>query len=186
MTTTDTAQSGTETAAPAASKTHPCACLTGTKHTCDRTTQKAFAQGHDARMASRLAEAVAKDETTVEAAEELIRKAGGSDLLVGKMKRSAELRKQAKDRPAKPRATKKDKAEGEGEHVKATTEEAKAVASAGNGLLGSTVKVFHKEKEYDAAVVRNAAGDMIARHRLIGRNCDHEVDAEGHTGAPIK
>jgi len=192
MTTTPTAESGTPEVAgkPATSanttKTpKQCGCLTGTGNTCDRTTQKAFAQGHDARMASRLAQDVSKGETTAEAAEALIRQAGGSDLLVGKMKHSAELRRTNASKPKQPKgATKAAKAPAAG--PQADTAEAKAVASAGDQLLGSQVKVNHNEKSYDAVIVKDAAGQRVARHRLIGKNCDHEVAEDGTVGDKIK
>lgn len=193
MTTTPTAESGTTEVAgkPATSASttktpKQCGCLTGTGNTCDRTTQKAFAQGHDARMASRLAQAVSKDEMTAEAAEELIRQAGGSDLLIGKMKHSAELRKSSATRP---RATKSPKGETDKAPApgpRADTEEAKAVASAGDQLLGSQVKVSHGDKSYDAVIVKDASGQRVARHRLIGKNCDHEVAEDGTVGDKIK
>ena len=198
MTTTDTAPEGTTTEVagkPATSanttkapKTpKQCGCLTGTGQTCDRTTGKAFAQGHDARMASRLAQAVADpaNDMTVERATELITQAGGSDLLVGKMKHSAELRKTGKDKPAKERKPATDKA-AEGAAELADTPEAKAMVSAGNQLMGSKVKVNHGDKSYDAAVVKDASGQTVARHRLIGQNCDHTVDEDGTTGEKIK
>jgi len=180
MTTTDTAQSGTQ-----ASKTvKQCGCLTGTGQTCDRTTQKAFAQGHDARMASRLAQAVAdpQSELTADQAEALIREAGGSDLLVGKMRHSAELRRDSASRPRTPKTPKEKAPKPEADD----SAEARAVASAGNGLLGTRTQVTHKDKTYDAVVVKDAAGTTVARHRLIGQNCDHEVSDDGTTGAKIR
>lgn len=184
----------TDTAAPAAStepkadktpatpKTKACGCLTGTGQVCDRQTQKAFAQGHDARMASRLAQAVAKGDTTVEDAVRDIQEAGGSDLLIGKMKHSAQLRKDKASAPKAERKPKADKPKGE----QADTPEAKAQQSPGNALLGSKVQVTHGEKTYDAVILKNAADQMVARHRLIGNNCDHEVSEDGTTGAKIK
>jgi len=192
MTTTETAQSGTPQVAgkPAdtASTTKApkqCGCLTGTGQTCDRTTQKAFAQGHDARMASRLAQSVSKDEMTADAAEALIRQAGGSDLLVGKMKHSAELRKTNASKPKQPKSTNKA-AKAPAAGPQADTAEARAVASAGDQLLGSQVKVAHGDKTYDAVIVKDAAGQRVARHRLIGKNCDHEVAEDGTVGDKIK
>jgi len=192
MTTTETVQSGTPQVAgkPAdtASTTKApkqCGCLTGTGQTCDRTTQKAFAQGHDARMASRLAQSVSKDEMTADAAEALIRQAGGSDLLVGKMKHSAELRKTNASKPKQPKSTNKA-AKAPAAGPQADTAEARAVASAGDQLLGSQVKVAHGDKTYDAVIVKDAAGQRVARHRLIGKNCDHEVAEDGTVGDKIK
>jgi hypothetical protein len=192
MTTTDTApaEGTTETAGKPATSANTtktpkqCGCLAGTGQTCDRTTGKAFAQGHDARMASRLAQAVSKGEMAVEDAAKLITDAGGSDLLVGKMKHSAELRK---TNASKPKAAKKDKAaESEQAPEQADTPEAKASASAGDQLLGTKVKVAHGDKTYDAVVLKNAAGTRVARHRLIGQNCDHSVTDDGQTGDKIK
>jgi len=193
MTTTPTAESGTPEVAgkPATSanttKTpKQCGCLTGTGNTCDRTTQKAFAQGHDARMASRLAQSVSKDEMTADAAEALIRQAGGSDLLVGKMRHSAELRKTNASKPKPPKQPKGTSAKAPAAGPQADTAEAKAVASAGDQLLGSQVKVSHGDKSYDAVIVKDAAGQRVARHRLIGKNCDHEVAEDGTVGDKIK
>lgn len=59
---------------------------------CDRTTRKSFAQGHDARMSSRLATEIANGETTAEVATTLVQRAGGTAALVSKMLHSAKLR----------------------------------------------------------------------------------------------
>src|SRR5215831_13519578 len=71
---------------------HACRCLTGTDETCDRTTQKVFAQGHDARMSSRLAQAIAKGEMTKEQATAVLKEAGAGEQLISKTMHSADLR----------------------------------------------------------------------------------------------
>lgn len=190
--TATSAQSAPDKAGKAATPAAPkhCGCLTGTGKTCDRTTQKAFAQGHDARMASRLAQAVAdpNDQMTIDKARELIQEAGGSDLLIGKMAHSAGLRKakasgQSASKPAKSTSA-KGEAKGQ-QHARADDAQARAVASAGSQLLGSKVKVKHGSKEYDAVVVRDASNQVVARHRLTGKNCDHSVTDEGVTGETV-
>lgn len=145
---------------------HPCACLEGTGQVCPAVTRKAFAQDHDARMSSRLAQSVADKKMTMDQAEELLRKAGGSDLLIGKTKRSAQLRS--------------TKGTGEKKATKATkaNEAEQAIAKAAPTILGQTAKVFHGKRRFDATVVRNASDEMVARHRFIGKNCDHEVTFE--------
>jgi hypothetical protein len=192
MTTTDTApaEGTTETAGKPATSANTtkapkqCGCLVGTGQTCDRTTGKAFAQGHDARLASRLAQAVAKGEMTVEEATKLITEAGGSDLLIGKMRHSAELRKNS---AGKPKA-KKDKPAKDASKAPEPSDapEAKAQATPGDPLLGTKVKVAHGDKTYDAVVLKNAASVRVARHRLIGQNCDHSVEDDGTTGEKVK
>ena len=182
MTTNAPAPAAETKQTPATKVVKQCGCLVGTGKECDRTTQKAFAQGHDARLASRLAQAVAAGELTAEAAQKLIEQAGGSDLLIGKMKHSAELRKNKASAPRTPRAPKAPKDAAE----KADTPEARAAQSPGNPLLGTKVKVRHNEKEYDAVVLKDSHDRVIARHRLIGNNCDHEVSPDGTPGAKIK
>lgn len=81
-----------ETTTTKASKVKPCACRIGTGTECERTTSKAFAQGHDAKLSSRLATDVAEGRMDLEEATGLVRKAGGSEALVSKMRHSARLR----------------------------------------------------------------------------------------------
>lgn len=165
---------------PTVPKIKQCACLNGTGKTCPDTTQKAFHQGHDARMASRLAQAVAAGTMELDAAKKLITDAGGSDLLVGKMAHSAQLRKAKAEAPPKVRTPKTPKATAKGEGgTKADSEQAATVATAGKSLMGSKVKAKHGDKDYDAVVVRNASEKIVARHRLQGKNCDHDVNDEG-------
>lgn len=153
---------------------HACACLTGTGKTCPDTTSKAFHQGHDARMASRLAQDVADGKMTVEAADKLIREAGGSDLLAGKMRHSAKLRQdKAAAKAAGPQAEPKAP-----KGLKATKEQAANVAKAPS-LVGSKVKAAHGQRQLDAVIVRNASNDLVARHRLNGKDCDHAVAVDG-------
>lgn len=71
---------------------------------CDRTTNKSFAQGHDAALASRLAQEVADGLITVETAIALVKKAGGSDALVSKTRHSSKLRIERAEAKAKKAA----------------------------------------------------------------------------------
>jgi hypothetical protein len=96
------------TATPAKTIVRNCQCMLGWTGTagsgstlamaedpgvvCDRETRKSFAQGHDARMASRLATEVANGETPLEVARKLVRMAGGTIALESKMAHSAKLR----------------------------------------------------------------------------------------------
>jgi len=141
---------------------HACACLTGTGGTCTATTLKAFAQGHDARMSSRLATMVAEGKISQEDAVKLIRQAGGGDLLVSKTVHSARLRASRGSNEKAPKAKKE-----------AAPEDPKAPS-----VVGHTAEVFHGKRKFNSVVVRNAAGDLAARHRLNGNNCDHEVTVE--------
>jgi hypothetical protein len=142
---------------------HACRC----EAECPARTRKSFAQGHDARMASRLAQAVA-DGTIAEAEEAatLIRLAGGSELLVNKMLRSAESRK---GKPSKASKTHRDQPTGlqAADARIADRQEQRGLRT------GREVTVVHGKKTYKAVMVRNAAGVLMARHRLLGRDCDH-------------
>jgi hypothetical protein len=154
---------------------HGCACLTGTGKQCPDTTLKAFHQGHDARLASRVAQAIADSKMTEAAGLELVKKAGGSDLLIGKTKRSAQLRaEKAAGAAAGPKTTKAATKGG----TKATAEQAQAMAKAAPSVLGTKLKVAHNGKAHDAVVVRNAAGDLVARHRINGKDVDHAITVE--------
>lgn len=76
------------------------------KVVCDRTTGKSFAQGHDAALASRLAQEVADGITNVEVAIALVKAAGGSNALIAKTRHSAKLRVERADAKAKKAAEK--------------------------------------------------------------------------------
>lgn len=96
------------TATPAKTIVRNCQCMLGYTGTagsgstlamaenpgivCDRETRKSFAQGHDARMASRLATEVANGETPLDVARQLVKMAGGTIALESKMAHSAKLR----------------------------------------------------------------------------------------------
>ncbi len=83
---------GTETTA---SKVRNCSCNTrpsGKEGQCDAQTKKSFAQGHDARMSSRVATAIATKQVTMEQGLEEIRKAGGGPALISKTQWSVALR----------------------------------------------------------------------------------------------
>lgn len=180
MSDNQTAQGATEGKAEKAPKApKQCACLTGTGKTCSATTGKSFAQGHDARMASRLAQLVAEDKMTPADAEKLVREAGGGDLLVSKTLHSAKLRKQGgkpKDRQpkgeAKPSKSERDAA-------------AAALAQGGPQVLGTKVKVSHGKRNFDAVVVRNASTKTVARHRFTGKDCDHEIEIKEGANGPV-
>lgn len=160
---------------PSKNAPHPCGCLVGTDKTCDRMTQRAFAQGHDARLSSRLAQEIAAGSITENEAEELIRKVGGSDLLVGKTHHSARLRKTNAEKPPKERKAKVAKPKDDEDDADAPVIE----PSAPRAKLNDKVKVVHKangpagERTFDAVVVRNASQEIVARHRIRGENCDH-------------
>lgn len=74
--------------------------------TCDRTTGKSFAQGHDAALASRLAQEVADGITTIEDAIALVKQAGGSNALITKTRHSAKLRVERAEAKEKKAAAK--------------------------------------------------------------------------------
>lgn len=145
---------------------HNCACLTGTGKTCSATTQRAFAQGHDARMAGRVAQEIADGKMTAEDGEKLIRQAGGGDLLVFKTKHSARLRADRKASGDKPKTPK---------GPRASADQAAAIAKTPS-VVGKETKVFHGKRNFNAVVVRNAQDQLVARHRLNSQNCDHEVE----------
>lgn len=178
MTTTKTRERATQTegkaaAEPTASKIKDCQCLAGTGKQCDGKTTKAFARGHDARMASRLAQAVAEGKTTEAAASKLIREAGGGELLVGKMVHSAALRTERKSAP--PKANTSGRAASKPTGTKASKAGSDESKVEGNPM-GKKVQVSHGKRKYDAVVIRDAGGELRARHRLQGKNCDHELD----------
>lgn len=91
--------------APPASKLGNCRCGTlpgGREGGCTAQTKKSFAQGHDARMSSRIATAIAKGELTESAGTAAIRAAGGGEQLISKTLWSAALRaKKGEPKPAK-------------------------------------------------------------------------------------
>lgn len=160
---------------PSKNAPHPCGCLVGTAKTCDRMTQRAFAQGHDARLSSRLAQEIAAGEITEDEAEKLIRKVGGSDLLVGKTHHSARLRKTNAEKPPKERKAKVAKPKDDEDDADAPVIE----PSAPRAKLNDKVKVTHQiagkdDRKFDAVVVRNASQVIVARHRIRGENCDHD------------
>src|SRR5580693_7880027 len=96
---------------PASNKLKQCACLTGTDQVCTATTRKVFAQGHDARMSSRLAQLVASADSPMTEADAvaLIKKAGGGLALISKTTHSAKLRAQRAAGGDKPKVEKKAK-----------------------------------------------------------------------------
>lgn len=160
---------------PSKNAPHPCGCKVGTNETCERMTQRAFAQGHDAKLSSRLAQEVAEGKITAEKAEELIRKVGGSDLLVGKTQHSAKLRKSNADKPPKERKAKVAKPKDDEDDDNAPEIE----PSAPRAKLNDRVKVTHSvagkdDRTFEAVVVRNASQTIVARHRIRGENCDHD------------
>lgn len=168
--TTDAPQSAPESGAAKAPKYHPCKCMLGTGNQCTGETTKAFARGHDARMASRLAGLVADGKMPVEKAEKLVREAGGGDLLVSKMVHSAKLRQEAKAKPAKDKATPKAKAPAKDKAAD------KAPANGSGNIVGRELPVSHGERQFKGTVIRNASGDLKIRHRFQGKDCDHDME----------
>lgn len=150
--------------------------MEGTDEVCDGTTRKVFAQGHDARMASRLAQMVALGALSAEQAETLIRRVGGGDLLVYKMKHSASLRAARGNGNSKPSPKGKTRKQKEAEEL------ARALEQTSPNVLGNQVRVYHGQRKFAAVVVRSASQDMVARHRLNGQNCDHVVEVVSEDG----
>jgi hypothetical protein len=110
---------------------------------CDATTTRSFRQGHDARMVARLATEVAAGLTTREIATEVVRAAGGSKLLEGKMLRSATLRTEAAAKKAGRAAAKQASAQAqpeatEAEATEADTAPATVTAASSNGHRPAT------------------------------------------------
>ena len=169
----------TEPKAAPTNKLKQCACLTGTDAVCDKTTRKAFAQGHDARMSSRLAQAVADPENGMTEADAvtILKLAGGGMALISKTTHSARLRAaRAAGGGDKPVKAAKPKV--------ADSPEA-AIQAAGPTVMGTKVVVWHGKRKFDAVVVRNATEELVARHRLQSKSCDHEVQVEqGADGKP--
>lgn len=172
-------QQNSKAAAPRAP--HPCACLTGTGKQCSDTTLKAFHQGHDARLSSRVAQDIADGKITEEAGIKLIRDAGGSDLLISKTRHSAHLRQEKKAGAAAGPKTAASKG-----GPKASAAQQAAMTKAAPSVLGTKLKVTHGGKQVDAVVVRNASEELVARHRVQGRNVDHPIKvSEGADGKPV-
>jgi hypothetical protein len=204
------AQGATQDKAPKPPKYHPCKCLLGTRDKCPEETTKAFARGHDAKMSSRLATLVATGKIDPARARALLVEAGGSDLLVSKTLHSAKLRTDKaaeKDKAAKVRAAAKgtvatekpakpaksaepavadedgdedefdedEEAGDEDEEAGDEDEDGPSVA------VGTKGHVKDGDKTYAAVVVRDGGGELVARHRLKGSNCDHGLD--GFTAA---
>jgi len=164
----------TDTAQEKVSALHKCGCLTGTGQECQAATRKSFAQGHDARMSSRVAQAIADEKMTEDDGLALVRNAGGGDLLVSKTKHSAALRKSKKsDKAARPAKSPSKKAEQEAAEIAA------ARGEGGPQIKGKKVKVWHGKRRFDAIVVANAKEELVARHRFVGKNCDHKVEVDG-------
>ena len=172
---TATAEKATQEKPAKASKNHPCKCLNDTGRQCPDETTRAFARGHDARMSSRLAEAIASKQKTKAQVTKAIKEAGGSDLLVDKTLHSADLRIEKDKAPAKAKAEKQAAAKGK---TAAKDNAADKQKTASKSPVGTNVKVQHDGKDVDAVVVRDAAGDLVARHRHQGKNHDHPYNAE--------
>lgn len=152
---------------------------------CPRMTRKSFAQGHDARMASRLAKEVAAGETTAEIAVELVQRAGGTGALVSKMLHSAKLRiENAKKKGEKAAAApvRDDGVDLELEGAKnlasdsgVTLEEAKVqLGLDGQSADGSEepdmptpgdeVQAIHGKRTFKATVIEADGHGVLARH----------------------
>lgn len=172
---TATAEKATQEKPAKASKYHPCKCLNDTGRQCPDETTRAFARGHDARMSSRLAEAIASKQKTKAQVAKIIKDAGGSDLLVDKTHHSADLRIEKDKAPAKAKAEKQAASKGK---AAAKADAADKQKAASKSPVGTNLKVNHDGNEVDAVVVRDGAGDLVARHRHQGKNCDHPFNAE--------
>lgn len=172
---------------------------------CDRETRKSFAQGHDARMASRLATEVANSETPLEVARQLIKLAGGTIALESKMAHSAKLRaaKIARKNQTAQAATVSD-ADDEDEMLAAGAENMAsdegidlndarerlglepladdADADADDQApeppaLGTAWKVRHGKRSYNANVIETHTGERVAAHKMgaASADCYHDL-----------
>jgi hypothetical protein len=199
------AQGATQTEATKPPKFHPCKCLIGTRDKCPEETTKAFARGHDAKMSSRIAGLIAAGKMDVNKATTLIVEAGGSELLVSKTVHSAKLRTDkaaAKDLTAKERAAAKVESNKEKAAKAAKAKADRAAKSAAKEqadgedddgeddddefddededepavAVGTKGHVKDGDKTYAAVVIKNAADELVARHRVNGKNPDHDLD----------
>lgn len=167
---------------------------------CDRETRKSFAQGHDARMASRLATEVANGETTIEVARQLVKLAGGTIALESKMAHSAKLRAD--------KAARKNKAAQDGEASTAVDDEDEMAAAGAENMasdegisldearermgleplaesngdheppaLGTAWKVRHGKRNYTANVIETHTGERVASHKIgsANKDCYHDL-----------
>lgn len=151
---------------------HTCKCLHGTNEKCPAPTGKNFAQGHDARMASRLAQAVADGKMILDEALQLIREAGGSELLAGKMRHSANLRSRIAQGDSRPKPERKPKVVAPDADLARMERERQVRALA----LGQSVQAWHGKRPFNAVTVENENKVLVARHRLNGCDCDHETE----------
>jgi hypothetical protein len=193
------AQSATQTEASKPPKYHPCKCMVGTREKCPEETTRAFARGHDAKMSSRLAAQIATGKMEPAKATSLLKEAGGSDMLVSKTLHSAKLRTDKATEKAKAKAEKASKPKAEKPAAKPVAEAPKdadedeldededdvedddeddddEVEDVPALAVGTKGHVPDGDKTYTAVVVRNASGELVARHRLQGKNCDHSLD----------
>lgn len=198
-----------ETTTPAAKIVRNCQCMLGWTGTagsgstlamaenpgvvCDRTTRKSFAQGHDARMSSRLATEIANGETTAEVAAKLIQQAGGTAALISKTMHSAQLRM---DKIQKEIAngqavdTEDDELAAAGAENMADDEGPERSGPGMNTFtdpmadedepelpeLGTDWSVKHGKRTYKAKVIEAHTGERVASHKLgQGRDCYHDL-----------
>lgn len=163
-------------------------------HPCPQMTTKSFAQGHDAKMSARLATEVAEGATPMDVAKELIRMAGGTDLLVSKTARSAELRanKLAKAKAAKATGTKAAKATDNTDEAEAVSRVRATVRAVANPdpdtedeadlpvvyAVGDEVKVRHGKRSYSAKVADPGDGVLVAQHSMGNRTCSHDLETD--------
>jgi hypothetical protein len=166
---------------------------------CDRETRKSFAQGHDARMASRLATEVANGETTIEVARQLVKLAGGTIALESKMAHSAKLRAD--------KAARKNKAAQDGEAIVTLDDSDESLEAGAENMasdegisldqareslglpataddedheppaLGTAWKVRHGKRNYTANVIETHTGERVASHKIgsANKDCYHDL-----------
>lgn len=166
---------------------------------CDRETRKSFAQGHDARMASRLATEVANGETTIEVARQLVKMAGGTIALESKMAHSAKLRAD--------KAARKNKAAQDGEAIVTLDDSDESLEAGAENMasdegisldqareslglpataddedheppaLGTAWKVRHGKRNYTANVIETHTGERVASHKIgsANKDCYHDL-----------
>lgn len=168
---------------------------------CDRTTRKSFAQGHDARMSSRLATEIATGQTSAEVATKLVQMAGGTAALVSKMLHSAQLRMDKAQKKLATAPTEDDELTAAGAESTASDEGPERSGPGMNTFtdpmaeddddeghgdafpeepelpeLGAEWSVKHGKRSYKAKVIEVHTGERVASHKLgQGRDCCHDL-----------
>lgn len=160
-------------------------------HVCDRVTRKSFAQGHDARMSSRLATEIAQGVTSADVATQLVQRAGGTAALVSKMLHSAKLRMEAAQKKATAKPATASTADDDALAENMANDEGISLNEARESLglepmtddeppalpeLGSDWSVKHGKRTYKAKVIEAHTGERVASHKLgQGRDCYHDL-----------